>query len=127
MYAKNKPVMKRNNAVLNYLPGELYTIKTYGKVPNNCKHPLTTESKTNKHRRFTEFGQGMFRKVYAKFSDEKAGLKTLRSSYLGRQNSWVPIGKYEAEIPIKKGSASPSIKRIQFSLTLAWTSNGHKV
>ena len=38
---------------------------------------------------------------------EQAGLK---SSCLGRQNSWVPIEKKnETEIQIKKGSASPSI------------------
>ena len=27
IYAENKPAMKRNNAVLNDLPGELYTIE----------------------------------------------------------------------------------------------------
>ena len=64
----------------------------------------------------TEFAQDSVRKVYVKFSDEQAGLKAMRSSYLGRQNSWVPIEKCEAEIPIKKGLASPSIKRTQFPL-----------
>ena len=51
----------------------------------------------------------------------------MRSSYLGRQNSWIPIEKSETKISIKKGSASPSIKRIQFPLTLAWASTVHKV
>ena len=32
---------------------------------------------------------------------------------------WVPIEKCEVETPIKKGSASPSIKRTQFFVT--WT------
>ena len=27
----------------------------------------------------------------------------MQSSYLGKQNYWVPIEKREAEIPIKKG------------------------
>ena len=36
------------------------------------------------------------------FPDEQAGLTAMRSSYLGRQNSSVPIGKYETEILIKK-------------------------
>ena len=49
--------------------------------------------------------------VLVKFSDEQADSKAMRSSYLGRQNSWVPIEKCETEILIKKGSASPSIKR----------------
>ena len=51
----------------------------------------------------------------------------MRSSYLGRQNSWIPIEKSETKISIKKGLASPSIKRIQFPLTLAWAFTVHKV
>ena len=49
----------------------------------------------------TEFAKGSVRKVYGKFSDEQTGLKAMRSSYLGRQNSWVPNEKCEAEIAIK--------------------------
>ena len=51
----------------------------------------------------------------------------MRSSYLGRQKSWVPIEKCETEISVKKGSASPSINRTQFPLTLAWASTVHEV
>ena len=51
----------------------------------------------------------------------------MRSCYLGRENYWVPTEKCETEIPIKEGSASPSIKYTQFPLTLAWTSTVDKV
>ena len=68
-----------------------------------------------------EFVQDSVQKVYVKFSDEQAGLKAMRSFYLGRQNSWVPVEKCEAEIPIKKGSASPSIKCTHFPLILAYS------
>ena len=51
----------------------------------------------------------------------------MRSSYLGRQNSWVSIEKCETETSLKKGSALLSIKHTQFLLTLAWTSTVHKV
>ena len=34
--------MKRNDAVLNDLPGELYTIEADDKIPDNCKYPLAT-------------------------------------------------------------------------------------
>ena len=50
-------------------------------------------------------------KSYVKFSDEQAGLMAIRSFYLGKKNYLVSIEKCEADIPIKKGSASPSIKR----------------
>ena len=53
------------------------------------------------------------------FSDEQAGAKIMRLSFLGRQKFLVPIEKCETEIPINKRSTSPSIKRTQFLLTLA--------
>ena len=40
MYAENEPAMKRNEAVPNKLPGELYTLEVNDKIPNNCKYPL---------------------------------------------------------------------------------------
>ena len=74
-----------------------------------------------------EFAQGSVCKVYAKFSDEQAGLKSMKSSYLGRQNSWTPIEKCEAKISLKIVSALPSTKRTQCSLTLVWASTVDKV
>ena len=41
--------------------------------------------------RHIEFAQGFVRKVYVKFSDEQAGSKAMRLSYLERQNSLVPF------------------------------------
>ena len=40
MYAENEPAMKRNEAVLNKWPDELYIIETNNKIPHNCKYPL---------------------------------------------------------------------------------------
>ena len=39
MYAETEPAMKRNEAVLNELSGELY-ITEADKIPDNCKHAL---------------------------------------------------------------------------------------
>ena len=50
----------------------------------------------------------------------------IRSSYLGRQDSCVPVKKWESEIPINKGSAPPSIKSTQFRLTLACAFTVHE-
>ena len=40
MHAENEPAMKRNEAVLNELSGELYIIKANDKIPDNFKYPL---------------------------------------------------------------------------------------
>ena len=54
MYAENKPAMKRNETVLNELPGELYTTEAHYIIPGDCKYPLAyrscSESKANKHK-----------------------------------------------------------------------------
>ena len=73
--------------------------------------------------RHTEFAQGSARK----FSDEQAGLKVMKPSYLDRKESWVPIEKCEVEISIKKRSALTPIKHTQFPLIFAWTSTVQKV
>ena len=39
--AENEPAMKRNEAVLNELPGgERNIVKANDKIPDNCKYPL---------------------------------------------------------------------------------------
>ena len=40
MHAENEPAMKRNEAVLNDLSGQLYTIEPNHKIPGNCKYLL---------------------------------------------------------------------------------------
>ena len=42
IYTENEPARKRNDAVLNDFPGELYTIEAPDKIPDNCKYTLTT-------------------------------------------------------------------------------------
>ena len=55
-----------------------------------------------------------------KFFDEQTCLKAMRLSCLGTKIYWVPIEKCEGKIPLKKGSASPSIKCTL--LMLSWAS-----
>ena len=73
--------------------------------------------------RYIEFGQDSASKVFWWTS----WLKSNEIILFRQTNSWVPIEKCETEILIKKGSASPSIKRTQFLLTLVWTSAVLKV
>ena len=42
MYPENDPDMKRNDAVVNYLPGKLYIIEADDKIPDSCKCILAT-------------------------------------------------------------------------------------
>ena len=42
MYAENERAMKMNDAVLNDLLGELYTIEADDKIQDNCNFPLAT-------------------------------------------------------------------------------------
>ena len=62
MYVENEPAMKRNEAVLNELSGELYIIEANDKFPDNCKHPLALiqaaqSQKQKKHRRFSKVAE----------------------------------------------------------------------
>ena len=40
MYAENELAMKRNKAILNDLPCQLYTTEANDGIPDNCKYPL---------------------------------------------------------------------------------------
>ena len=42
MFAENKPAVKRNEAVINLLPGEFYTVEVNDKISDNCKYLLAT-------------------------------------------------------------------------------------
>ena len=42
IHAKNEPAMKRNEAVLDDLLGELHKREAFNKIPDICKYPLTT-------------------------------------------------------------------------------------
>ena len=57
--------------------------------------------------------------VYLKFQDSLLGRKAILSDYFAQQNCFVPLQKCDADIPICKGSISPSIKRTEFSLMLS--------
>ena len=42
IHAENEPAVKRNEAILNDLPGKFYTIEANEKFPDNSKYPLAT-------------------------------------------------------------------------------------
>ena len=45
IYTENEPAMERNEAVLNDLPSELYTIESNDKIPDNCNR-IKKQTKT---------------------------------------------------------------------------------
>ena len=50
----------------------------------------------------------------------------MRPSCLRRKKSWFPIEKCKTEMPIKRGSSPPSIKRTQLPSESALTSTVYK-
>ena len=85
MYAENEPAMGRNDAVLNDLPGELYTIEAHSKITDNCKHPLT-EIKAARNLKQTNAG-GL-----AKLLKVKIGAKVMVTVNLEIQG-WLKINE----------------------------------
>ena len=51
-----------------------------------------------------EFAPGNAHRVYVTFFNTWSSLKAMRSSYIGRQHSKVPIEKCQPEIPLNKVS-----------------------
>ena len=49
---------------------------------------------------YIEFARGSVKKVYIKFSDEQAGLKAMRSSYLDKKNYSLDSNKERISISI---------------------------
>ena len=47
--------------------------------------------------------------------------------HFAQQNYFAPLQKCDADLPICKGSISPSIKRTKFPFILSWTCTIHKV
>ena len=68
---------------------------------------------------YIDTAQNTFQKVYIKFSNPQAGWKAMTISHFSKQHSQVGIENKETEIPIKKGSKFPSIKRTPFSSSMS--------
>ena len=65
--------------------------------------------------------------IYVRFDGQNAGLATMQSDIIARQQHLVPIQKCEVSFLIKKNTPNPSIKRTQFPLVLSWACTVHKV
>ena len=63
MYAENEPAMKRNDAVLKDLSGELYTIEADDKIPDNCRYALATIQAAQNQKQTNTGGLAKFLKL----------------------------------------------------------------
>ena len=72
--------------------------------------------------------QNQVEKIYVKFDGSRVSLKAMQNDRYGRQHNLVPIGRVEANIKVNGNKdSSPTIKRTQFPLMLAWACTVHKV
>ena len=74
-----------------------------------------------------EIMDSIVKKVYLKFQDPVLGKNAMLYHHFAQQNCFVPLQTCDADIPICKGSISPSIKWTQFPLMLSWACTIHKV
>ena len=63
IYAKNELAMKKNEAVLNELPGELYRIEANDKIPDNCRYSLTLTQAAQNQKQINTGGLAKFLKL----------------------------------------------------------------
>ena len=68
-----------------------------------------------------------FSVVYVTFNDKKAGREAMQSDVTARQHNRVPINKHQTLFGLRKNKQQPSVKRIQFPLTLSWACIVNKV
>ena len=69
----------------------------------------------------------MLKGFYIKFHDGEVGRKAKSLDHFCFQNGLVPREKVDADIPVVKGTFSPTFKRTQFPLALSWSCKIHKV
>ena len=63
MFAENEPAMKRNEAVLNKLPGEIYTIEANDKITDNRKYTLALKQVAQNQKQTNTGGLAMLLKL----------------------------------------------------------------
>ena len=69
---------------------------------------------------------GEVTKIYIKFDDAGAGQKEINIDTFAKQNSWVPLETFDADIKLKV-SSYVVIKTTLFPIILAWACTVHKV
>ena len=57
-----------------------------------------------------EIMNSIVKKVYLKFQNPLVGRNAMLSDHFAQENCFVPLQKCDADIPIFKGSVSPTIK-----------------
>ena len=66
--------------------------------------------------------------IYARFNDNRGGLKKINADIFAKQHCWVPIDKTEPKMKIKLNKdTSPFIQRTQFPLMISWACTSHKM
>lgn len=125
IYAENAPTVLRSQTALDTLPGEIYSIEANNKITNNCAYSFSAiEAVKNQIKKTNTVGLAKLLKLNVG-AKVKLPVNIDIQDYLCEETMLkISVKRYMLRL---QSTLSPSIKRGQSPLALAWESTVDKV